>query len=190
MSPISKAMAPLEGYWCPPAPKQPGHGPPAMRTSLQRKNHWNSWKNSWNTSWFMFIIVVEFFDMVDDLTDLILIDFVLYSIDLKWLMVDVKVRYGSSGMNSLPMFLGSHAEQKIGLIEDMQLSWCRVWSSMQSGLKQMYRNWIQLIQWWCMSLFTKLYLFWTLYKHINYRCSCGFSLNPMFCRHFPAWRLQ
>ena len=30
----------------------------------------------------MFIIVVEFFDMVDDLTDLILIDFVLYSIDL------------------------------------------------------------------------------------------------------------
>jgi len=53
---------------------------------------------------------------------LILIDFVLYSIDLKWLMVDVKVRYGSSGMNSLPMFLGSHAEQKIGLIEDMQLS--------------------------------------------------------------------
>ena len=68
----------------------------------------------------MFIIVVEFFDMVDDLTDLILIDFVLYSIDLKWLMVDVKVRYGSSGMNSLPMFLGSHAEQKIGLIEDTQ----------------------------------------------------------------------
>lgn len=91
MSPISKAMAPLEGYWCPPAPKQPGHGPPAMRTSRQRKNHWNSWKNSWNTSWFMFIIVVEFFDMVDDLTDLILIDFVRYSIDLKWLMVDVKV---------------------------------------------------------------------------------------------------
>lgn len=39
----------------------------------------------------MFIIVVEFFDMVDDLTDLILIDFVRYSIDLKWLMVDVKV---------------------------------------------------------------------------------------------------
>ena len=66
----------------------------------------------------------------------------------------------------------------------------QVWSSMQSGLKQMYHNWIQWIQWWCMSLCTKLYLFWTLYKHINYRCRCGFSLNPMFCCHFPAWRLQ